>query len=110
MMKLQKIFMLISHPWRYPVTKLFSDVFGLPISRENYIDTYHRLKHAGVHVVPHVSVYDGTEHLLLEGIETPETIVVIVFSPTKDTPMEYAESPTPDMVEGVIRGIKLHVS
>lgn len=89
-----------------PGDETIRDIFGLDISRESYIETYHRLKDAGVHVVPHVSVYNGTEHHHLEGIEPPDTIVIIVFSPTKDTPMAETQSPTPEMVENVVRAVK----
>lgn len=89
-----------------PSDKIISDVFGLDLHRDDYIDTYYKLIKAGVHVVPHVSVYDGSEHHLLDGIESPETVVVIVFSPTRNTHMADAPSPTPSMVENVVRGVK----
>ncbi|MDF1514780.1 MAG: hypothetical protein P1S60_13305, partial [Anaerolineae bacterium] len=82
------------------------EVFGLPFMYSDYIDAYHRLIEGGNTVVPHVSVYDGTEHHLLAGMTAPETIVVIVFSPTRNTPMAHYPSPTPIMVENVIRHIK----
>ncbi len=89
-----------------PSDDTIRNIFGLNLTRDNYFATYQRLKHAGLHVVPHVSVYNGTEHTLLDGIENPETIVVIVFSPTQGTHMAKAPSPTPDMVRSVVKGVK----
>jgi uncharacterized radical SAM superfamily protein len=89
-----------------PSDETVGDVFNLPLGREEYIATYHRLNRAGIRVVPHVNVFNGTEHQLLQGIPTPETIVVIVFSPTKGTHRANEPSPSPEMVELVVRGIK----
>ena len=89
-----------------PSDQSIRDIFGLRLKRDEYLETYHRLKNAGINVVPHVSVYDGSEHNLLEGIESPETIVVIVFTPTRDTPMVDSPSPTPGMVSSVVKGIR----
>lgn len=89
-----------------PSDETIHDVFGLGKNKNDYIETYHILKDAGIHVVPHVSVYNGNEHYLIENIDPPETVVVIVFSPTKNTPMDDKPSPTPDMVENVVRGVK----
>jgi uncharacterized radical SAM superfamily protein len=87
-----------------PSEATIRDVFGLDATREDYLATYRRLRDAGVNVVPHVAVYDGTEDRLLAGLESeaPEVIVVIVFSPTADTPMAEASPPTPKMVSDVI--------
>jgi hypothetical protein len=90
-----------------PSDATIRDVFGLDASREGYLATYRRLRNAGVNVVPHVAVYDGTEDRLLAGLESepPEVIVVIVFSPTRDTPMAASPPPTPKMVGDVISRI-----
>jgi hypothetical protein len=88
-----------------PSTAAIHSVFGLNATTEDYVATYHRLRSAGMHVVPHVAVYDGTEAWLLEplaGVPHPETIVVIIFAPTRGTPMAEAAPPTPAMVGNVI--------
>jgi uncharacterized radical SAM superfamily protein len=89
-----------------PSDETIHDTFGLRLRREDYINTYHLLRHAGIQVVPHVCVYNGTEDILLDGIEIPETVVIIVFSPTRGTSMADAPSPTPDMVKRVVRRIR----
>jgi len=81
-------------------------VFGLNASTADYMQTYHYLKDAGHHVVPHICVYDGDEHRLLEAVETPEVIVVIVFAPTRNTPMADVAPPTPEMVGNVIAQVR----
>jgi lipoyl synthase len=94
-----------------PATATIRDVFGLDATSEDYVATYHRLRDAGMHVVPHVAVYDGTEAALLATIAItphPETIVVIVFSPTRGTPMAEAPPPSPEMVGGVIQRLVAH--
>lgn len=90
-----------------PSDATIRDVFGLDATRADYVATYHRLRDAGVNVVPHVAVYDGTEDRLLAGLEdtAPEVIVIIVFSPTPNTPMAAAATPTPAMTGDVIRRI-----
>jgi len=89
-----------------PATATIRDVFGLDATSEDYVATYHQLRDAGLHVVPHIAVYDGTEAALLDPLVSsphPETIVVIVFSPTRGTPMADAPPPSPELVGGVIR-------
>jgi uncharacterized radical SAM superfamily protein len=88
-----------------PATETIREVFGLDATTADYVATYQRLRAAGMHVVPHISVYDGGEDQLLEAIVDlphPETIVVIVFSPTRGTPMAEAAAPSPDVVGGVV--------
>jgi lipoyl synthase len=88
-----------------PATETIREVFGLDATTADYVATYQRLRAAGMHVVPHIAVYDGGEDQLLKAIVDlphPETIVVIVFSPTLGTPMAEAEAPSPDMVGGVV--------
>jgi lipoyl synthase len=95
-----------------PSPATIREVFRLDATIEAYIETYDRLWAAGIPVVPHVSVYDGDEDRLLAclapstGRPTPEAIVVIVFTPTRDTPMGEAPPPTPEAVGGVIARIK----
>jgi lipoyl synthase len=91
-----------------PSTATIREVFGLDAGTDDYVATYHRLRDAGMHVVPHVAVYDGTEDTLLTPLADaphPETIVVIVFSPTRGTPMAEEPPPTPETVGGVIASI-----
>ncbi len=77
-----------------PDDRTIREVFGLDATTADYLTTYRHLVAAGTRVVPHVTVYTGEEGALLEGIEAPEVIVVIVFSPTRGTPM--ADTPPPD--------------
>ncbi len=89
-----------------PSDRTIRDVFGLDATRQDYVATYDRLRGAGINVVPHVAVYEGGEDRLLEGLAPPEVVTVIVFSPTRDTPMADAPPPTAQMVGDVIRRIK----
>lgn len=95
-----------------PSTETIRDVFRLDAAIDDYIATYDRLWAAGIPVVPHVSVYDGDEDRLLaplapsSGRPAPEAIVVIVFTPTRDTPMSEAQAPSPETVGAVIARIK----
>ena len=89
-----------------PSDTTIREVFGLDATRADYVATYNRLRSAGVNTVPHVAVYDGREDELLAGLTPPDTIVIIVFSPTRDTPMADAPPPTPAMVGGVINRTK----
>jgi len=92
-----------------PSTTTVRDVFGLDASTEDYVATYHRLRKVGMHVAPHIAIYDGTEDRLLDplaAVPHPETIVVIVFSPTRDTPLAEAIPPSAEMVGSVIERVK----
>lgn len=92
-----------------PSTTTIRDIFGLDASTEDYIATYHRLRKVGMHVAPHIAIYNGTEDRLLDPLAAaphPETIVIIVFSPTRNTPMAEAVPPTPEMVGTVIERVK----
>ncbi len=89
-----------------PSTATIRDVFGLDATSADYVAAYRRLRDAGLHIVPHIAIYDGTEAALLDHLVSyphPETIVVIVFSPTRGTPMAEAPSPSPEMVGSVIQ-------
>jgi hypothetical protein len=92
-----------------PSTEIIRDVFGLDATTEAYIDTSHRMRAAGMNVMPHITVFDGTEDELLRPLTScahPEVIVVIIFTPTRDTPMAEVAAPTPEMVRGVISRVK----
>jgi lipoyl synthase len=89
-----------------PGDETLERVFGLDATTEDYLTTYQHLVAAGVHVVPHVTVYHGREAALLETIEAPETIVVIVFSPTRGTPMAEVPPPDADMVGQVVADLR----
>lgn len=85
-------------------------VLGLDATTASYIAAYHTLRAAGIDVVPHVTVYNGDEAGLLRpiaaGNDLPHTIVVIVFSPTRNTPMADAPAPGPEAVANVVAGVK----
>ncbi len=91
-----------------PSNATIQQVFGLEAQTADYLATYDRLQAAGIPVVPHVAIYDGTEARLLQslmdhqGRRAPESIVVIVFSPTRNTPMADASPPSADQVSDVI--------
>lgn len=89
-----------------PSTETVQRVFGLQATTEDYRATYTRLRSAGIPVIPHVTVYDGSEAALLEGLTSPETVVVIVFSPTPGTPMSTTPPPSPDKVGKVFRQVR----
>jgi len=92
-----------------PSTPTIRDVFGLDATTEDYVATYHRLRKVGMHVAPHIAIYDGTEDRLLEPLARaphPETIVIIVFSPTRNTPMAEVIPPSAEMVGSVIERVR----
>jgi lipoyl synthase len=87
------------------------EVFGLPLDVNSYITTFRNLQDAGMpHISPHICV--GLQHgkllgeftalnLLKETID-PESIAIIVFRPTKGTPMGDLPPPPPDSVGRVV--------
>ncbi|MDI6917113.1 MAG: hypothetical protein QMC80_04880 [Thermoplasmatales archaeon] len=89
-----------------PSNFVIKNVFRLNKTIDDYVETYYNLKNAGIDVIPHVCVYSGDEHKLLENIEPPSAIVVIVFTPTKNTPMQNESAPEAKMIGKVIRNIK----
>lgn len=92
-----------------PSTETIRDVFGLDATTEDYVDINRRMKAAGMNVMPHITVFDGTEGRLLRPLTSsahPEVIVVITFTPTRGTPMAESAAPTPEMVKGVISRVK----
>lgn len=89
-----------------PATIIIQEVFGLDATTADYRATYGRLRAAGIPVIPHITVYDGNEAFLLEDLAPPETVVVIVFSPTPGTPMATASPPTAEMVGDVFHGVR----
>ena len=93
-----------------PSDDVIRRVLGLDATTADYIAAYHILRAAGIDVVPHVTVYNGDEAGLLRPIaaagDAPHTIVVIVFSPTRGTPMADAPAPGPEAVANVIAEVK----
>jgi len=89
-----------------PSTETVQRVFGLKATTDDYRATYVHLRGAGIPVIPHITVYDGSEAALLEGITSPETVVVIVFSPTPGTPMAATPPPSPETVAKVFRQVR----
>lgn len=93
-----------------PSDDVIRRVQGLDATTADYIAAYRNLRNAGIDVVPHVTVYNGDEARLLQEISTdgdaPRVIVVIVFSPTRGTPMEGEPAPDAETVARVIREIK----
>lgn len=89
-----------------PSDTMIKNVFRLNAKTDDYVETYYNLKNAGIDVVPHVCIYSGDEHKLLKSIEKPSAIVVIVFTPTKNTPMQNESAPEAKMIGKVIRNIK----
>lgn len=85
---------------------VIKNVFRLDKTTNDYLETYYNLKNAGIDVVPHVCVYSGDEYKLLKNIEKPSAIVVIVFTPTKNTPMQNESAPEAKMIGNVIRNLK----
>ena len=93
-----------------PSDDVIRRVLGLSAPTADYIAAYRTLRVAGIDVVPHVTVYNGDEAGLLRPIaaaeDTPHTIVVIVFSPTRGTPMADVPAPGPEGVANVVAGVK----
>ncbi|MBN2390446.1 MAG: hypothetical protein JXR84_06980 [Anaerolineae bacterium] len=93
-----------------PSDDVIQHVLGLDATTADYIAAYHILRAAGIDVVPHVTVYQDNEAALLQSIaaagDAPRTIVVIVFSPTRGTPMADLPAPEPEAVASVVAGIK----
>lgn len=89
-----------------PATTTIREVFGLDATTADYRATYDRLRAGGIPVIPHITVYDGNEATLLEGFAPPETVVVIVFSPTPGTPMATIPPPSPETVGRVFQRVR----
>jgi len=90
-----------------PSTETAQHIFGLQVTTDDYRATYAHLRSAGIPVIPHITVYDGGEAALLEGITSPETVVVIVFSPTPGTPMSTTPPPSPEAVGKVFQQVRV---
>lgn len=93
-----------------PSQHTITEVFRLDASIADYINTYDMLAEAGKAVVPHICVYNGNEHRLLRHIASaehiqPQVIVVIVFSPTRETALAGAQAPTPQKIKTTIEHI-----
>lgn len=89
-----------------PATETAQRVFGLEATTADYHAAYDRLRAAGIPVIPHITVYDGSEAALLEGLTPPETVVVIVFSPTPGTPMAATPPPSATLVGAVFQQLR----
>ncbi|HOT92038.1 MAG TPA: hypothetical protein PLJ78_07660 [Anaerolineae bacterium] len=94
-----------------PSDDVIQRVLGLDATTADYIAAYHTLRAAGIDVVPHVTVYNGDEARLLRPIassgDMPRVVVVIVFSPTRGTPMESVPAPGPEAVANVVAEVKV---
>jgi hypothetical protein len=90
-----------------PADATITRIFGLQASTRDYLDAYTRLRDAGIDVVPHITVYSGDEDRLLQGVESPRIVVVIVFAPTPRTAMESSLPPSPQAVGDVVRRVGL---
>jgi len=94
-----------------PSDEVMQRVLGLDTTTADFIAAYHTLRAAGIDVVPHVTVYNGDEAGLLRPIAAagaaPHTIVVIVFAPTRGTPLADAPAPGPEAVAHVVTEIKV---
>ncbi len=89
-----------------PSAQTVQQIFGLEATTADYRLVYDRLRAVGIQVIPHITVYDGSEAALLQGLAPPETVVVIVFCPTPGTAMETLPPPTPTIVGAVFRHIR----
>ncbi len=88
-----------------PSNTVIKNVFGLNATSNDYIKTYHNLRDAGITVIPHICIYSGEESILLHGLDEPSTIVVIVFTPTRHTPMSAEKAPEAKVIGKTIRNI-----
>ena len=93
-----------------PSDDVIQRVLGLDATTADYIAAYHTLRAAGIDVVPHVTVYNGDEAGLLRPIaaagDVPHVVVIIVFSPTRGTPMADAPAPGSEAVANVVAEVK----
>jgi len=86
-------------------------IFDFPATPQTYADTLHHLETAGMHhIIPHVCIglNQGkltSEQKALDIIKhtcTPSVLVMIVFRPTKDTPLATIPPPQPTDVSHVV--------
>ena len=98
-----------------PSDNVIRRMLGLDATTADYIAAYRTLRAAGIDVVPHVTVYNGDEAGLLRPIAAggdvplgglPHVVVVIVFSPTRGTPMADAPAPGAEAVANVVAEVK----
>ena len=98
-----------------PSDDVIQRVLGLDATTADYIAAYHTLRAAGIAVVPHVTVYNGDEARLLRPIAAagdrppgglPHVVVIIVFSPTRGTPMADAPAPGAEAVANAVVEVK----
>jgi len=90
------------------------EIFGLNATVDDYVETFRNLQNAGVSIAPHVCVgiYNGMVkeefkalELIKENIK-PETVVIIVFRPTKNTVLQDLQPPSPEDVASVVKKAK----
>lgn len=93
-----------------PSDDVIRRVLGLDATTADYIAAYRTLRAARIDVTPHVTVYNGDEAGLLRPIaaagDAPQVVVIIVFSPTRGTPLADAPAPGPEAVANVVTEIK----
>jgi hypothetical protein len=90
------------------------EIFGLNATVDDYVETFRNLQNAGVSIAPHLCVglhnsrvegeFKALE-LIKENIK-PETVVLIVFRPTKNTVLQYLQPPNPKDVASVVKKAK----
>ena len=88
-----------------PSDTVIKKVLKLDTRRHDYVETYHNLSDAGIAVIPHICIYTGEESELLKDITEPSVIVVIIFTPTKNTPMSEEKVPDVKDIGRVIKNI-----
>lgn len=86
-----------------PSDTVIRKVLKLDTRSHDYVETYYNLSDAGITVIPHICIYTGEESELLKDITRPPVIVVIIFTPTKNTPMAAERAPD---IKGISRVIK----
>lgn len=85
------------------------EIFGIELSSEDYRETLRNLSNAGIKLAPHIIV--GLYNSKLKGEFnalrivkdfSPMVVVIVVFIPTENTPMEHLEQPS---IEDVVKVI-----
>ncbi|MBU4255941.1 MAG: radical SAM protein [Candidatus Thermoplasmatota archaeon] len=93
---------------------IIKEIFGLNATVNDYVETFRNLQDVGVNVAPHVCVglHNGRVReefkaleLIKENIK-PETVVIIVFRPTKNTVLQDLQPPSPEDVGSVVKKAK----
>ena len=96
-------------------TENIQQIFGFSATQESYAQTLQHLETAGMpHIVPHICIglnhgKLSSEQQALEIIQThctPSVIVMIVFRPTRGTPLYQVSPPSPHEIATVIQYAK----